>query len=240
MEKFNIGTLKFVVMIVAICLLFFLLVNNAYNYLPKEDTMDDIPYNDSYSQETVSYSSSKKESSNNNEEKNTDNTESKQVTDEFDEERNDSSKKQEFNNEVDKIAKIKKDSESIRDLRIPDEKLEEISESDLNSQNSNSAENLLNRANELKQGNKYEEAISVFEQLISITSNTQEIANYQENIAILYAKMKRYGSALSYAQQSYNNNPSTEREVLLARIYYKVGDINRAQARMNNVLKREF
>ena len=84
MEKFNIGTLKFVVMIVAICLLFFLLVNNAYNYLPKEDTIDDIPYNDSYSQETVSYSSSKKESSNNNEENNTDNTESKQVAEEFD------------------------------------------------------------------------------------------------------------------------------------------------------------
>ena len=49
-----------------------------------------------------------------------------------------------------------------------------------------------------------------------------------------------YGSALSAAQRAYNLAPSSHREVLLARLYYKTGDIDKATSRVNNVLRRDF
>ena len=35
-------------------------------------------------------------------------------------------------------------------------------------------------------------------------------------------------------------DPTTSREILLARIYYKTGDIVKATQRINNVLQRDF
>ena len=52
--------------------------------------------------------------------------------------------------------------------------------------------------------------------------------------------MKRYGTALSYAQKAYNTYPTSSREMLLARLYYKTGDLDKATKRMNNVLQRDF
>ena len=81
----------------------------------------------------------------------------------------------------------------------------------------------------------------------SISASEQQRVEPQEdtytsyrNKAIAYAKERRYGTALAYAQKAYNMNPTTEGEVLLARLYYKTGDYTKANDRMNNVLKRDF
>ena len=59
-------------------------------------------------------------------------------------------------------------------------------------------------------------------------------------MAIVYAISKRYGSAISAAQRAYNIAPTSNREMLLARLYYKTGDTERATAKANNVLRRDF
>ena len=65
-------------------------------------------------------------------------------------------------------------------------------------------------------------------------------AKYYEEAAISYAMAQRYGTALSYAQTAYNMYPTTSKELLLARLYYKTGDYDKANVRMNNILKRDF
>ena len=60
------------------------------------------------------------------------------------------------------------------------------------------------------------------------------------NDEISDAIVKKYGSAMSYAQKAYNLSPSTNRELLLARLYYKTGDVDKATKRVNNILQRDF
>ena len=86
----------------------------------------------------------------------------------------------------------------------------------------------------------YQEAIKDYQKAYDLADNNEEKALCYEGISNVYAKQKRYGSALSYAQKAYNMYPNTSREILLARLYYKTGDLNRATIRMNNVLKRDF
>lgn len=65
-------------------------------------------------------------------------------------------------------------------------------------------------------------------------------AKYYEEAALSYAMAQRYGTALSYAQAAYNMYPTTSKELLLARLYYKTGDYDKANVRMNSILKRDF
>jgi hypothetical protein len=59
-------------------------------------------------------------------------------------------------------------------------------------------------------------------------------------MADVYGIVKRYGTALSYAQRAYNAAPTTSREMLIARLYYKTGEIDKATKRVNNILQRDF
>ena len=73
-----------------------------------------------------------------------------------------------------------------------------------------------------------------------LTQDSNSKAQNYAEAAKAYASLKRYGTALSYAQKAYNLYPTTEREVLLARLYYKTGEYDKANIRMNNVMKRDF
>ena len=98
----------------------------------------------------------------------------------------------------------------------------------------------LSQARKLRNDKKYIEAVTEYQEIISNTEDKALQALCYEEVAVMYASIKKYGSALSVAQKAYNTQPSTSREVLLARLYYKSGNIDKATTRINNVLRRDF
>ena len=95
-------------------------------------------------------------------------------------------------------------------------------------------------AEKLKKDKQYVKAIEEYQKISTITNDTNTVAKSYEEIATIYAIVKRYGTALSYAQKAYNMSPSSSREMLLARLYYKTGDMDKATRRVNNILQRDF
>lgn len=95
-------------------------------------------------------------------------------------------------------------------------------------------------ADKLKKDKQYVKAIEEYQKISTMTNDTNTIAKSYEEIATIYAIVKRYGTALSYAQKAYNMSPSSSREMLLARLYYKTGDMDKATRRINNILQRDF
>ena len=85
-----------------------------------------------------------------------------------------------------------------------------------------------------------EDLIENYKTALALAYDAETKALCYENIASLYAYQKRYGSALSAAQRAFNMSPDSYREVLLAKLYYKTGNAAEANARLNNVLKRDF
>lgn len=129
------------------------------------------------------------------------------------------------------------------------EKLEPIDDEDLLSEHrlfqSDEAVNKtygqeFSNAKEFVAKGDFSRAIEEYKNLISETDENTIKAQCFEEIARIYAIQKRYGSALSAAQRAYNLSPSTTGEVLLARLYYKTGDVEKATKRINNILRREF
>ena len=96
------------------------------------------------------------------------------------------------------------------------------------------------QALKFKQEKQYIKAFEIHKKILSMTDDTNIKARCYEEIATIYAIEKRYGSALSFAQKAYNTNPTSSREMLLARLYYKTGDIDKATTRVNNILQRDF
>lgn len=102
------------------------------------------------------------------------------------------------------------------------------------------AEKAFIKAQKYRKDRQFVKALEEYQQIPTITNDTVTVAHSYEEIATIYAIVKRYGTALSYAQKAYNMSPSSSREMLLARLYYKTGDIDKATRRINNVLQRDF
>lgn len=217
MNKFNLESIKFASVIVIICLLFIMLVWNAFKYLPKDD-------DNNYQEISVSKEERFLE----------EDTLKNDASEEIEESEEDISDEvgNSFNENIQK-----KQQEKF--FIVKDETINEEVLNKENSVNDNIQE-MINNAKSLKSENKLDEAISTLESASSLTEDNNVKVECFDEIATIHAKNKRYGSALSYAQKSYNLNPTNEREILLARLYYKIGDTNRAQVRMMNVLKRDF
>lgn len=223
MKNIEIGALKYKIAIFLVCALFTLLVWQAFNYLPEEDLNNESLDAISTVEEVIKEDSNIVELSN-----------------------NDNNDSEDFNNE--EVVSVSQEVASkqkvqtrkfdvIKDIDA-EFKMESIDINKTGQNNDN--ENFFNQIEEFKKDQNFSEAISIYKQMISMTDDREKKALYSSEIAILYAKMKRYGSAISYAQQAFNLKPTTEREVLLARLYYKVGESDKAQERINNVLKRDF
>ena len=83
-------------------------------------------------------------------------------------------------------------------------------------------------------------ALKEYTKAIDLASNSEERALCYEEIAKIYAAKNDYLSAHTYAQLAFNEKPNSNREILLARIYYKTGQKDKATVRINNVLNRDF
>ena len=95
-------------------------------------------------------------------------------------------------------------------------------------------------AQKLKDEKQYVKALEEYKSILgkNIDSNTN--ARCYEEMAGIYSIVKRYGTALSYAQKAYSIAPCSNRDLLIARLYYKTGDIDKATKKINNILQRDF
>ena len=215
MNKFDIKSAKFMIFIIIICGAFAALVGNAYRYLPSEDNKKDY----------VQF-------------------EQKENSNFVAEEKNDK--------EYEEKTSVEKDEEVIeekRNTKFEEEKKEEIQEKkdieEFEVIGNNIPKNdeltiVLNNAKKSFSDKNFTKAVEEYQNALTLTSDNKIKAECYEQIASIQAISKRYGTALSYAQKAFNMEPTTSREVLLARLYYKTGNTERANQRMNNVLQRDF
>jgi tetratricopeptide (TPR) repeat protein len=225
MNNFDLKSARLVSIIIFLCLIFTLVIWNAFKYLPSEDAQNRYPRHELNLPD--------------------DNENVKQ-----NEENNEENQEEENNEEGKNIRhSIKVSQEDLPDLSFgennqsEEKNLEEVPSREIISDEHNktqSLEDIEKNAMEHKANKQFEAAIIDFKKAISLAPNNSSKAKYYEEIADIYAIAKRYGSALSYAQKAYNLSPTTQREVLLARLYYKTGDIDKATQRVNNVLRRDF
>lgn len=227
-EEFN--SKKSLIIILVICVLFLVLIIKAYTYLPDSSENSRIAAQNNIEQTDSSFQSSDEDAAESQEE-------------------NDN--KQEENSKnlkvslpaPDKITEIEDQSEATKvenelssietELPNTEEKQQELSPEE-------QAEQILIQGDKYKKDKQYVKALEEYNKISSITKDTYYVAKSYEEIATIYAIVKRYGTALSFAQKAYNMSPTSSREMLLARLYYKTGDIDKATQRINNVLRRDF
>lgn len=217
MNNFELKSTKFLLIIAGICTLFAVVVMHAYQYLPQEPTKY-------YSQENTVQKSSPETPENNIPEQDFINS------------------SQEKNIELEQLEREREKAYLRRleqEREIERNKNKEKIREQFNNEESYSQDDLIKKAERLKNKSNYSEAIKYYQEA-SNTANEKEKAFCYEQIATIHAIQKHYGTALSFAQKAYNTYPNTQREILLARLYYKTGNIDKATNRINNILKRDF
>lgn len=222
MNKFDTNSAKYIGLLMLLCLVFIIIVAHAYTYIPQKDNHNDVirenVLNNDMRQDMPSEVNPPEE------EENSDEEEIKTSENEQDEQDLRQEKKSNYN-KLEPLTPIKDDG---------------LVKSDVSDASADSVEKVFANANNLRANNDLTSAISEYEKAISMSENVSLKAQCYENIAEIYAYSRRYGSAMAAAQKAYNLEPSVSRDVLLARLYYKTGNVDKANYRMNNVLRSEF
>lgn len=224
---------KFLIMLLLICLVFLVVIIKAFEYIPVTDNDAIISRNNNIENINKPAQSSEDAAT---DEENSENVEKKtldiNLTPDFVEKPK---------AETPKEDKVAEPLENITDL--PSDAVAANSSEDskpVELTPEEKAEKAFITAQKYKKDRQFVKALEEYQKIPSITNDTATVARSYEEIATIYAIVKRYGTALSYAQKSYNMSPSSSREMLLARLYYKTGDIDKATRRINNVLQRDF
>ena len=220
MEKINTRTLKYIGLIIFVCVVFMIIVGQAYNYIPVEEKNNNefkqtatptiIKFEAEYKPSTVS---EEKDSVEDEEQNNAEQTKQKEVT-------------------------TKPKFTIIPELE-PLESINRTTSKDDNT-SSTSFESKLKVAKQFRKNREFEKSIVEFQTALDLTDDSDERALCLEEIAQTFAITKRYGSAITYAQKAYRIKPTSSLEFLLARLYYKTGDIEKATNRVNFILKKDF
>lgn len=215
MNKFDLNSAKFISIVIAMCFIFIMVVWHAFDYLPSEVPNSTLP--DLNSQQTTDLQANENKKEN-----------------------EEGEKEEKLENVVERVEELVAVKKEPKQVEIePFEKIyNETPETNL--EETNNFDSDLNKARNMVNQKLYSEAISEYQNIISNSNNKLLQAQCYEEVAIMYASLQRYGSALSAAQRAYNTSPSISREVLLARLYYKTGNIDKATTRINNVLRRDF
>lgn len=225
MEKFNVRDAKLISVIVLIIVIFAIVVGNAFKYLPEQAS--EIP--EINTEKTLPADNEEDIA---NEEENT----TEPAAEEEKPVKKNLYKSEEVEEEV-----------NVTPSNITLTPLENISETEQGSSSvipaqaeAETFDSVIKKAGELKEDKQFVKSISEYQKAVTLADSSKKKAQCYEEIAYIYAITKRYGTSFSYAQKAYNLYPTSSGEVLLARLYYKTGNIDKATERINNVLKRDF
>lgn len=220
---------KYLILILLICVIFLILIVKAFTYLPDSSQNSKIETQNNIELSNSSFQN-KQENASDLKEENVDSS-------------NDSKSLNITLPSPDKISEIEENTSSLStENELSSIETENLSKEENTQELSpeEQAEQILAQGAKYKQEKQYVKALEEYNKISSITKDSYYVARSYEEIATIYAIVKRYGTALSFAQKAYNTSPSSSREMLLARLYYKTGDIDKATQRVNNVLQRDF
>ncbi len=216
MEKFDLGKAKLATAICVILFIFVMVVANAYKYIPEENS-ENINTDTEYSDTVENYKEDEHQELDETSDYET-NIEENKVSEIDDEKIKNTSNTKEY-----EILEPISRNESINEEKVAD-----------------TYEQVFSDANQLIEDKKLTKAIEGFQNAINLAETNKQKADCYEKISTIYGISKQYGKALALAQKAYNLSPSTNREMLLARLYYKTGNVDKATDRVNNILNREF
>ena len=219
-------------MLLLICLVFFILIIKAFEYIPMTDKDAIVSRNNIENLNKPAEENAEEQQNNQNEQTEKPTLDVKLTPDFVDKQKN------EVQTDATKTTKPLENITDLPENTIATNNSEETKSIELTPEEK--ADKILLAAQKYKKDKQYVKALEEYQKIPTITNDTTTIARSYEEIATIYAIVKRYGTALSYAQKAYNMSPSSSREMLLARLYYKTGDIDKATKRINNVLQRDF
>lgn len=243
MEKFDFDSKKYVLLLVVVCLVFFILIVKAFDYLPdtendKTISRQNVTLDTNYNVAASEYKYDEANSST------TQQPEQKSGSFTLNESTisNEEPIKSDTKLGTPILEEIKAPSgvglEPIEEPDTIEQVSEKKSEPELSPQEK--AEEALMMGDKMRKANNLSSAFKEYQKVPDLTNDKELVASSYEGIATLYAMNKKYGTALNYASRAYNTSPSSSREMLLARLYYKTGDIDKATKRVNNILHRDF
>ena len=228
--------------LILICLIFLILIIKAYSFLPDSDNSSNNIYESENSQ--VENIVQDQESTNTEEETNiVDNDKNQNRQSDEDEEIIKRELERQKIREIEKqrmeeIEKKRFENINSQDTELKTDEMNALEQNELTIEVQYN--NLFTEASKLYTEKQYVRALEEYQKAANIVSDKELQAKCYEQMSIIYATVKKYGTALAFAQKSFNAAPTTAREILLARLYYKTGNIDKATTRVNNVLKRDF
>ena len=241
MEKFEFKSWKSLAILTVICLVFIVFVIQAFQYIPQETTTvenlvssredetvlvenSEVRHEDQAEAEEVGKKDSESIYSYESPEIVADRT--------LDEYTNDAPRKM----ENDKLTtppreesfKIKENVEPLEPLIDPSiEKREKYHQAEF-------------RAHELIRESNYAGAIEQFMLALEYAETDYDKVNIYDKLALLYGVTKQYKKAIPYAQKAYQIEQTGKREIILTKLYYKSGEVEKATKRINLIMQRDF
>ena len=196
MGNLDFKTARFLSIVLGICLVFVLVVSNAYKYIPEPDTTN------AYIQELQNKT---------------------------------------YNENTKEVSDVKTEESIIDDKK--EEILEEFSVPEIENNQNNYDEqikSIFKEAFRLTNEKKYNSAIYEYEKALKLANNRIDETICYDNLALIYATQNRYTKALEMAEKSYSIIPNSYRELIIAKINYKMGDSQKANIIITKILNREF
>lgn len=225
MNNFDPKTARFSIIICGVLLIFALVINHAYKYLPQNDTIPEI--------QSVEDINSQRDYVEEKEEEVVDNQPVETI--DYATKRD---KKHTFEHEP--ITNNQEISEHERRELLEQEKAEQEIIPTPQANETSSFQETLNNAKKSFVEKDYERAIETYKSAMALTDNKIELALCYDDLAKIYAMQKKYGSAIAFAQKAYNAQQTADREILLARLNYRVGNTERANELLKRSLQRDF
>ncbi len=230
-EEFN--SKKYIILLVFICIIFTIFVVKAFDYLPEKQELSSVQ-----NINTIAQSTSIPENSNNDVVQNEDTPKKNQKSGVL--YKNEYGLHEEISNNTEKTVK----SVSAPEMTIIDEEIpnpdnyvkESTSENKLS--NEELALKCIINARKYVNADELSKAIEEYQKVAELTSDKELLAESYDGISYLYAKNKRYSTALSFAGKAYSSSPSLAREFFIAKVYYMAGQTDTAISRINSMLKR--
>ena len=236
---YDFNSKKYMFLLILICLIFTIFVIKAFDYLPKQQVVV------TDTQNQVSTVQSSTEVNNNNE---IDGEQVENSNIEIKTKKNQKSgvlyKRQ---NSLHDENSVSQNDNSFEEIDAPIGAAEEAlpntnSDDRVSNENKLSNEELALKAiitgRKCYSSGEYSSALEAYQKVAELTSDNELLAESYDGISELYAKNKRYSTALSFAGKAYKSSPTLAREFFIAKIYYMAGQTDTAVSRINNMLKR--
>lgn len=225
-NNFDFNSKKYMILLILICLVFTIFIIKAFDYLPAEDV----------------------EITNNNTENiNTPATVNEQDEQKFIDNADDNIYKPQKRSGV--IYKSKyslTDEQNFDEIDAPGDIINESSASLVKNDNNLSATGEVLALKYIIDARRYtadgdlSAALNEYKKAMELTNDNELKSEIYQGVATLYAKNEKYDTALTFANKANELSSTTERQFLIAKIYYLNGQSDLAIKKMNNILRQGF